>query len=314
MSRPADGVAPRERPGPHGPAAGAATARVLAGVLGLALAVSLAGCAVDDGAAASGEGERRTGPEELARGIISFARDEGEPVEGEFLAGLPVTVAVPDDPAAVVVLVPGGSWEVSDPTGFVELGADLATRGLAAVTITYGTADAGAYHPAAVHDIACGISFAAQQVPDVPVVVVGHSAGAHLAALVGLVPEWPADPGCPYPARAADAVVGLAGPYDTARFRPAGLLGPDAEPAGWTESDPHTYVAERPELPFLLVHGDADDNTPMWFTTAFAADLEAEGHPVTVETVAGADHIDVIRPPVVSAIIAGWVTDLVAGA
>lgn len=109
-------------------------------------------------------------------------------------------------------------------------------------------------------------------------------------------------------------MVGLAGPYDTIRFHPPGLLGPDADDDLWVESDPLTHVAERPDVPFLLVHGEADDGTPQWFTTEFAAALSDAGHQVTVEMVPGADHIAVIRPPVIADLLVEWVEALAAEA
>lgn len=249
----------------------------------------------------------RSGPDALAAGATSFARGVGDLVDGEFLPGLPVALAVPEDPRAVLVLVPGGGWHQSDPAGFTLLGQDLAERGLAAVTITYGTADAGAYFPESLHDVACGVAYAAQQVPDVPVVVVGHSAGGHLAALVGLVPDHPDDPGCPYPPRAADAVIGLAAPYNTQALLPRDLVGPDPAPGVWADSDPAHFVRERPDVPFLLVHGEADTVVVPWSSTDFRIRLERGGHLVTVRRLGGVGHGGVIKAEVVGDILVDWV-------
>lgn len=284
-------------------------------VVALAVAASAA-AAVWAVAAHGGSPDPRTltGPDALAAGATSFARGTGDVVAGEFLPGLPVAIAVPDAPAALLVLVPGGGWARSDPAGMTALGTDLASRGLAAVTITYGTADAGAYYPENLHDVTCGIAYAAQQVPDVPVVVVGHSAGAHLAALAGLDPSHPDDAGCPYPARAADAVVGLAGPYNTQASVPRALLGPHPAPGAVADSDPAHLVRERPDLPFLLVHGDADSVVPPWSSTDFRIRLERGGHLVTVRRLHGVSHGGVIAPEHVGEVIDAWVRTTFPGA
>jgi len=239
------------------------------------------------------------------------------PGPGEYLAGRAATVDRPEGaPDAVVVLVPGGGWSSADPTGLRPLAETLLRSDLAVVTITYGTAEQGDYYPGPVNDVACAVAFAAQEVPDVPVVLVGHSAGAHLVAVVGLVPDGD-DPGCPYPRADADAVVGLAGPYDVTRV--GGLaerlfdVPLSEEPSTWSEGNPHTWVAERPDLPFLLVHGDADAVVPLVFTEDLAAALADAGHPVTTQVLADVGHNDIYRPEVIADTLVRWIDATVTG-
>lgn len=242
------------------------------------------------------------------------ARGSGTPGPGEYLPGLAATVERPDgDARGVVVLVPGGSWETADPTGLRPLGPDLAAAGYAAVTITYGTKSTGDYFPRPLLDVTCAMAFAADQVPDVPVVVVGHSAGANLALLAGLHPDL-ADDTCPYPHVAAAGVVGLAGPYDVEESRiGSNLFGvsQQSDPELWTDGTPATWAAERPDLPVLLVQGEADELLPMWFTDTMAQALEAGGHVVRVERVPDADHNDVFRSEVLLEPLTDWLADAV---
>ncbi len=238
------------------------------------------------------------------------ARPEAEPGPGEYLAGLPATVALPDaEPAAVVVLVPGGGWSTADPLGLAPLGEHLRAAGLAVVTITYGTSSTGSSWPVPADDVRCAVAYAGEQVPDVPVLVAGHSAGAHLAAVVGLVPEG-RGAFCPYPPRAADGVVGLAGPYDvSATGGLAGNLFGVAEPEApdlWAEGNPLLLAGGRPDLPFLLVHGTADRLVGEEFARAFEDALDDGGHPVEVVVVEGATHNGVLRPDAVGDVVATW--------
>ncbi|MCL3860105.1 alpha/beta hydrolase [Actinotalea sp. K2] len=238
------------------------------------------------------------------------------PGTGEFLAGLPATVDLPPGrPDTVIVLVPGGGWWSADPAGLAPLAEALVAQGHAVVTITYRAGGTGDSYPVPVDDVACGVAYAVDQVPGVPVVVVGHSAGAHLAALVGLAPDRPGAASCPHPPVRPDAVVGLAGPYDLAATAGAAqtLLGVprDSAPELWREANPLTWADAHPEIPVLLVHGAEDDLVPASFSTVFADALTVGGHEVAVEVLPGVDHGQVILPEVVGDLLAGWVEQAV---
>lgn len=232
---------------------------------------------------------------------------------GEYLPGLRATVADAEAPPVVFLLVPGGSFRAADPTGLSGLGRELADAGFAAVTITYGHAGTGTYYPLPVEQVACGIAYAAAQAPGVPVVVVGHSAGANLAVLAALQPLR-TDVTCPYEPHAADAVVGLAGPYDVHRT-PIGenLFGvPESEdPEVWREGNPLRWAMERPDVPVLLVHGADDELLPVSYTQDMAAALEEGGHDVVTTYPEGAGHNDVFRPEWVLDDLVAWTDDVV---
>lgn len=239
----------------------------------------------------------------------------------EYRPGREATVERPAErPTSVVVLVPGGGWTTADPGGMRPLAQMLLDDGHAVVTITYGVERTGDAYPVPLLDVACAVAFAAAEVPDLPVVLVGHSAGAHLVALAGLSPvvnqpvaevaSSPADADCPSPAASADAVVGLAGPYDIAATGGAAdaLLGvPLAQDRGrWTEANPTTWVSERTDVPFLLIHGDADDVVPLWFSEDLAEALDGAGHEVELVVLPGVDHIAVYQPEALEEPLLGW--------
>lgn len=234
------------------------------------------------------------------------------PGAGEYLPGLPGVLEMPEgDPTAAVVLVPGGSWRAANPEGFIPLGADLADAGFAALTITYGTDTTGAHYPRPLDDVRCAVGYAAQQVPGVPVVVVGHSAGANLALLAALQPDR-ADEACPNPHQPVAGAVGLAGPYDVQRTAIGGYLfgvPQDEDPELWADGNPHTWAGERPDLPVLLVHGEADHEVPLFFTEDMAAELRAGGHPVDVLVQPGLGHNDVFRSESLLAPLVAWLED-----
>ena len=97
--------------------------------------------------------------------------------------------------------------------------------------------------------------------------LLGHSAGGHLAALAALAPcELPRLLPLPGPPR-VDGLVGLAGAYEPRAF--GDLADPffgsprDLALALWRDGDAVVRAA-RPEHPLrvLLLHGDADDMVP----------------------------------------------------
>lgn len=252
--------------------------------------------------------------------------DDGPPaVTVEYLPGRASDVYLPRAAARaapVVVLVPGGGWRTADRTGLAPLARALAAGGAVAVNITYRAADAGGRFPQMVGDVVCAVDFATDRarrsgITPGPVVVAGHSAGAHLAALAALAPER-FRAGCPYPAARATGLVGLAGVYDVTGVpgvaEPLFGVPPAEDPALWREGNPLTWVARSagtapPDLRVLLVHGTGDTVVPPATTTGLAAALERAGVPVTVRLPAGLDHGEVYAADVAAAPILSWLKE-----
>lgn len=267
---------------------------------------------------------RARGATAVAAALALLAACDGEtptqtpstsaPEPGEYLPGLAASVDLPaGDPEAVFLIVPGGGFRAADPTGFLPLAEDLADEGFAAVTITYDHAGTGTYYPRPVDEVACAIGYAATQAPGVPVVVVGHSAGANLVMLAGLQPLR-TDVSCPYEPRAADGLVGLAGPYDIHSSRIGeDLFGvpQEEDPEMWRDGDPLTWGDARPEVPVLLMHGDADEMVPVEFTQEMADALEQGGHDVVAVYPEGARHNDLFLSEWVLDDIVEWTRETV---
>ena len=238
----------------------------------------------------------------------------------DYLPGVGADVFLP--PAAgtapLVVLVPGGGWSIADRTGLRPLADRLAGQGIAAVLASYRTKRDGVYFPVPAADVGCAVDFAVTRVREAGVtptrvILLGHSAGAHLAMLVGLTGQRFRG-SCPYPPTRIDGVIGLAGPYDIMSFQPvaqAMFARSAAEDAAvWRDANPVTWVRDRPDLKVLLAHGTADTLVSPTFTTSFADRLRATGHAVQVELVTGASHGSLYRPSVIGARVIAWVRAL----
>ena len=99
-----------------------------------------------------------------------------------------------------------------------------------------------------------------------PVVLLGHSSGAHLAAVSVLAPAGVL-PRCSHPAARFVGLVGLAGPYDLSAVAEQAepLLGapPAADPAAWRAADPLLLAGHPPPgLAVLLMLGAVDQLVP----------------------------------------------------
>jgi acetyl esterase/lipase len=217
--------------------------------------------------------------------------------------GGPVDVYAPAEvgPWPVIVTVHGGGWYGGSPDTMAPLADGLAARGAVVYNASYRTIRRRGRFPDTVDDVACAAANAvatASRYTTTPgaVVLVGHSAGAHLAALATLAPGR-FGTACGW--AGAAGFVGLAGPYNTDLL--GFLLEPffgtrfAEDPEPWKAGNPLTYAADPREMPVLLLHGDADEVVAFSFTEELAAAL-AEGGPVEAELLAGVDHASIIDP------------------
>lgn len=275
-------------------------------VAGVALALLLAGCSQ------SGTGAPSSTPPAPSPSPSTF--------DPSLTTTLYSPVAVPTRPTVpLIVLVPGGGWQSHDATGFMPLAQGLSDAGYVVATTEYRAGNESIGFPTSLQDVLCSTAYAAalaskSEPKPGPVVLVGHSAGGHLAALAAVSGTTLAAP-CADPIPEIAGVVGLAGIYDTATFEPmmADWFGtPRADdPALWDSGDPIHYVetgAAPSTLQVLLIHGDGDDVVPLAQSRSFATALTAAGIPVELDVLTDEDHMSVIAVGVVQQPIESWLT------
>ena len=229
------------------------------------------------------------------------------------LSGADLDIRVPEGegPFPSVVLVHGGGWVGGSPELMTDLARFLTDAGYLTVNTAYTLSNGIAGFPVAVDDVACAVRNAADHPDsDGSVAVMGHSAGAHLAALaaldVGVYGQGCAvtEPTIP------DRLVGLAGPYDVARVGPLIVpffgVPPNEDPALWQAGNPLNQVANNPDLSSLIMHGEEDGLIDLSFATDFAEALTEAGSEALVEVVEGARHTEMQDPDVVGDLILAW--------
>jgi acetyl esterase/lipase len=211
-----------------------------------------------------------------------------------------------------VVLVHGGGWVGGDPSIMRPLARFLNDNGFLTVNTRYALSTVNrAGFPAAVEDVACAVRVAAAlPESDGTVAIIGHSAGAHIGAIVALTgDEYTGD--CPVAGSGIpEKFVGLAGPYDISRIGFAMSIffgGPeDAFPEVWRAGNPQLLTDENPDLDALIMYGELDGLVDSRFAFDFAGALEDSGATALLELVEGARHNDMHDPGLVGDLIVTW--------
>lgn len=175
-----------------------------------------------------------------------------------------VYLAPGGDPRAWVVLVHGGFWRAEwDRTHLRPLARALADDGYAVALVEYvRTGMPGGGWPATGEEVAAALgAVRGQEADGLPVVLVGHSAGGHLAVWALHRPE----------AEGVAGAVSLAGCLDLRLVHELGLDGgaaldllagpPETDPAAWAGADPARLG--RTAYPVVVVHGDQDEMVPL---------------------------------------------------
>jgi acetyl esterase/lipase len=177
--------------------------------------------------------------------------------------------------APVVVFFYGGSWQGGRKETYRFVGRALARRGIVAVIADYRVYPDVVY-PGFIEDGARAVRWTAAEIAahggdPRRIVVMGHSAGAHIAAMLALDGRWLAAAGAPPVA----GLVGLSGPYDFLPIRDPALVRAFGG-ANRPETQPIRHVADRPP-PALLVTGTADRIVDPDNSARLAARLEEAG-------------------------------------
>lgn len=215
----------------------------------------------------------------------------------DFWRATPASAAVRKE-APLIVFVHGGGWkrgDKSNATGTTKVSHYLGL-GYAVASIDYRLVPANSVEEQA-QDVASAVAWLRAQsarlgVDPRNIVLMGHSAGAHLAALVGTDMRYFAKAGL-----APDAVRGIVlldgAAYDVPRQIAEGgnfmhdtyLQAFGTAPARQKALSPTTHAA-RPNAPdFLILHIARDDSTAQ--STALGAALRQAGTPAEVQGVEG---------------------------
>jgi acetyl esterase/lipase len=202
---------------------------------------------------------------------------------------------LPVTPAPLVVFWHGGRWSFGDKADYRFVGAALAELGYVTVVANYRHYPEVKL-PGFMDDAARAVLWASAHGGDFGadprrLYLMGHSAGAHLAALVTLDPRYFAATGNPAPSIAG--VIGLSGPYDFLPLVEADVQDMFGPPQNYPESQPINFV--HPDAPpMLLLHGLKDDTVWPKNSRNLATALSARGVAVTLKLYPKLLHADTV--------------------
>ncbi len=223
-----------------------------------------------------------------------------------------------DGPFPLVIMVHGGCWQASIPGTILQdqLNADLRQRGFAVWNITYPRLghDTGGY-PNTFISTAMAVDYVRELADAYPIdltrtVIMGHSAGGHLALWAGGRERLP-DSGVPMASREPfmpRGVITLAGINDLERFHdegPGRCGEPDTvlqlvDAAGRATNFPYRDTSPAAMLPLrieqVVISGELDPIVPASLGEAYAAEATEAGDPVKEITLEDAGHFELIDP------------------
>lgn len=195
----------------------------------------------------------------------------------------------------VVVFIYGGSWSSGDKDEYTFAGAALASRGFVTVIPDYRIVPETRF-PGFVEDCAAAVRWVADHVSGYGgdpsrIVLVGHSAGAYNAMMLGLDAHYLHDAGVD--SARVRGVVGLAGPYDFLPFDVAATRNAFGEAPDTALTQPvHFARADGP--PLLLLWGDADTTVGPRNLRGLERAMRDAGGRVETKTYPGVDHVDIM--------------------
>ena len=227
------------------------------------------------------------------------------------LTGLAVERDIPYGPAArhrmdvyrperadnlpVVVWFYGGAWQSGARGDYRFVAASLAREGLIVAVPDYRLFPDVRF-PAFLEDAAMAMAHAKRLAPSWGggdgLFAVGHSAGAYIAAMLAVAPDYLEHAGLSR--RTLAGAVGIAGPYD---FLP--IIGADIRAVFASAADdprrtqPVSHVDGR-NAPLLLLHGERDTTCYPRNSLALAARIRAAGGPAWARTYPRVGHIGIV--------------------
>jgi acetyl esterase/lipase len=192
--------------------------------------------------------------------------------------------------APIVVFFYGGGWKDGDRATYQFVGTALAKRGITTIIPDYRLYPEVKF-PAFVDDGAKAYAWVVANVANAgkrPIIVAGHSAGGHTAALLALDHSYLERhaPTAPRPA----ALIGMAGPYSFDATTWPTTKAIFAPTVGQPDRARPVAFARTGAPPTLLMHGDSDETVKLFNTKDLAAALGKARTPVKVVEYPGIGH------------------------
>ena len=195
----------------------------------------------------------------------------------------------------VVVFFYGGRWQEGERASYLFVAQALVAQGFVVVVPDYRVYPAVQY-PGFIEDGARAVAWTRREIgrfagDPARIFLMGHSAGAHIAAMLAYDEEFLAREGL----RRSDVrgFIGLAGPYDFLPLTDADLFGVFSAASPLEATQPIRYVRGG-EPASLLITGDADTTVKPGNTVRLAARLREKGSTVVERHFGSLNHYTLV--------------------
>ncbi len=202
----------------------------------------------------------------------------------------------------VVVFFYGGAWQEGERADYLFVAEALTQRGYVVVVPDYRVYPEVKY-PDFLHDGAAAVAWTKANIDRYGgdrsrIFLMGHSAGAHIAAMLALDPTYL--DAQKVPRNAVKGLIGLAGPYDFLPLTEPNVIALFASEPNLALTQPIYYVSTRTAKPAtalpptLLLHGDADTRVLPKNSINLTRELRATGAAVEFDLLPGLSHAEII--------------------
>lgn len=243
--------------------------------------------------------------------VYSQVKDVGLPISHLLHMSLMRPLLVSKKRLPVIVWLEGGAWRQLDHNWRLHCLAPYAEHGYVVASVQYRTSGQAAF-PAQIEDVKSAIRYLRANadrlgIDPERIGVVGHSAGGHLAAMLGATGddhsfdtmEWTGYSSC------VQAVVDLFGPIDLFEFSRRRNYSEEVSPYSpeslllgknivkhkdvADQANPISYLTPNAS-PYLILHGDQDPIIPLYQSELLYEALIEKGVEAHLFTIEGAGH------------------------
>ncbi len=206
------------------------------------------------------------------------------------------------EPAPVMIFIHGGAWRTGKRSDYLPYLIDYAEKGYVTATISYRLVKQAIF-PAAVQDVNCGVKWLKNHAEEYginpnKVVLVGGSAGAHLAMMIGYAGKEPVfNQDCPDGDNTVNVLIDLYGPVDLttpyaiSTYQVQDFLNTtyDKDPGIFSLASPKTFInPDNP--PTLIFQGTIDSLVPVSQSDSLDIWLQRAGVPHEYHRLKGWPH------------------------
>ncbi|MFK8029115.1 MAG: alpha/beta hydrolase [Gammaproteobacteria bacterium] len=201
---------------------------------------------------------------------------------------------VVSDHVPVVVFLYGGGWKDGEKSKYEFVASSLAKAGYVVVIPDYRLYPAVVF-PEFVNDGADAVAWALRNANRYGgdtdnLFVIGHSAGAHIGALLSLNPDYLEERG--FDLSSITGFIGLSGPYDFLPINTSYLV--EVFPEDLREASQPVNYASAEVPPVLLIHGNEDTTVRAKNSQTLADKLVKAGAEVELKIYDGAGHVKTV--------------------